>query len=734
MKPLILKVAVPVPLFRVFDYTLPVEIARNHVQPGCRVEVPFGRNKLVAVVLELSDHSDFDAKRLKPISRLLDQDPVISPDLMKLLLWAADYYQHPIGEVMATALPKLLRQGQEPTISGETLWRLSDMTEAERMALVKRAPRQAGLLQLLLQQGKPLTSSQLNELSEHWRPAMQALLEKGLVNRHEQPCLLVTDDAPSPGPTLSNEQQQAVTSVSDHLGQFQPFLLQGITGSGKTEVYLTLVERLLQQGKQVLVLVPEISLTPQLTHRFQQRLATPIAALHSGLNDRERLCAWTMAKQGEAGVVIGTRSALFTPMPNLGLIIIDEEHDASLKQQEGFRYHARDLALVRARNASIPVLLGSATPSLESLHNADKSLFKHLHLTHRALESRLPSVHLLDVRKRPMEDGLSDILLGHIRQHLQQDGQVLLFLNRRGYAPLLMCHGCGWSTDCPRCDAHMTFHQHNRRLQCHHCGHERKAPEVCPQCHEPSLYIPGAGTERIELALQTHFPDIEISRIDRDTTRRKGSLNRKLEQARSGEARILIGTQMLAKGHDFPSVSLVGILDIDQGLFSNDFRGTENMAQMIVQVAGRAGRGQKPGEVWIQTHHPDHPLLQSLLHQGYEGFARAALAEREMAGFPPFSHMALLRCEAPQRDTCLQFLQEAASLVHPDSQQTVDMFGPLPAPMERRAGRYRAQLILQSRERKSLHLLLRYWLPRVTELKLASRVRWSLDVDPIDLY
>ncbi|TNF33927.1 MAG: primosomal protein N' [Gammaproteobacteria bacterium] len=734
-KPLILKVAVAVPLLRVFDYTLPGTLASGGIQPGCRVEVPFGRKRLIGMVVELTDHSELDLARLKPACRLIDKEPILPRDLLDLLSWAADYYQHPPGEVMATALPNLLRQGQPPSSKGEVQWRLTEQDASRLDQAVKRAPRQAALLQILQQQGGALTASQLNQQSDNWRPAMQALKDKGLVSRHEQPCLGSTTTETLAPPPLNLEQSTAFSCIRDHFGRFQAFLLQGITGSGKTEVYLALTEALLQQGRQVLVLVPEISLTPQLTRRFEHRLKTPIAALHSALNDRERLCAWTMAAEGKAGVVIGTRSALFTPMPDLGLIIIDEEHDASLKQQEGFRYHARDLALVRARNAGIPIVLGSATPSLESLHNAHRGLYQQVHLTQRASsEASLPRVELLDVRSRPMEDGLADILLQHIRRHLQQDGQVLLFLNRRGYAPLLMCHNCGWNTDCPRCDAHMTYHQQQRRLQCHHCGHERKAPEICPQCHEPGLYIPGAGTERIELALQRHFAEMEISRIDRDTTRRKGSLQHKLEQARQGQARILIGTQMLAKGHDFPNVSLVGILDIDQGLYSNDFRGTEHMAQLIVQVAGRAGRAQKPGEVLIQTHHPDHPLLQSLLHQGYDGFARAALAEREQAGFPPFAHMALLRCEAPQRDQTMAFLREAAGLIHPDSRSSVEVFGPLPAPMERRAGRFRAQLVLQAAERKALHRLLRFWVKKVAELKLASRVRWSLDVDPVDMY
>jgi len=480
------------------------------------------------------------------------------------------------------------------------------------------------------------------------------------------------------------------------------------------------------------VLVPEISLTPQLTQRFMQRLHTHIASLHSGLNDTQRHSAWVQASKGIARVVIGTRSALFTPMPDLGLIILDEEHDGSFKQQEGFRYHARDLALVRAKNKNIPVLLGSATPSLESLENVSRGLYSLLTLTRRgAANARPPEVSLLDVCRRPMEDGISDQLLIKVEEHLNKGGQVLLFLNRRGYAPLLMCHECGWTTACQRCDANMTLHHHNQRLVCHHCGYEKHAPTSCPQCEHESLYIPGAGTERIEVALTEKFPEVVISRIDRDTTRRKGELDKKLKQARTGKAQILIGTQMLAKGHDFPNVTLVGILNADQGLFSADFRGTEHMAQLIIQVSGRAGRGEKAGEVIIQTHHPEHPLLHTLLESGYAGFAQSALTERKLANFPPFSYMAIVRCESIQKQHGPAFLNECRQSLNFEG---IELFGPLPAPMEKRAGRYRWQLILLADERKKLHGVLHHWVPKISALKSVNKVRWSIDVDPQDMF
>lgn len=727
----VLKIAVPVPLFGLFDYLAPPGVSIN---AGCRVSIPFGRHTKIGIVMEQHNHSELPVNKLKAIKEIIDDQPILPPDLLQLLKWSAEYYQYPLGDVISSALPGILREGKAINTEGETLWQLTELGRQTDPDSLTRAPKQAGLLKLIQQSGDQIKADHLNQLMDKWRPAIQALIKKQLVLQQQRPCLEASCESPQAAPELNPEQRQAVDAVSSSLGQFHSFLLQGVTGSGKTEVYLALVEKIIERQQQVLILVPEISLTPQLTYRFKQRLSVPVAALHSGLNDRQRLCAWGMASQKKVPVVIGTRSALFTPMPELGLIIIDEEHDNSLKQAEGFRYHARDLALVRAKARNIPILLGSATPSLESLNNVGKGNYQLLKLQQRAVADKPPAIHLLDVRRRPIADGLSDIMLQHIHKHLQQQGQILLFLNRRGYAPLLMCHQCGWTTECPRCDAHMTLHHHSRRLQCHHCGHERSAPTSCPECASEELYIPGAGTERIEQALQQQFPEIEISRIDRDTTRRKGSLDQKLLKARSGQSRILIGTQMLAKGHDFPNVTLVGILDTDQGLFSSDFRGTEQMAQLIIQVAGRAGRADKPGEVMIQTHHPEHPLLHLLLQQGYSGFAEAALAERKLAGFPPYSYMMVLRAEASQKQTSFDFLKDAYALGQSLKHDGIDWFGPLAAPMEKRAGRYRAQLILQANQRSLLQRLLRHWVSKLPKLKSANRVRWSVDVDPQDMY
>jgi len=554
------------------------------------------------------------------------------------------------------------------------------------------------------------------------------------VAREERPALLLpsssTADRP---PALNAEQQAALDALQASLGTFGVSLLDGVTGSGKTEVYLGLIDAVLARGEQALVLVPEIGLTPQLLARFRARFAVPIAVLHSGLSDRERLDAWLAAREGEACIVIGTRSAVFTPLARPGVIILDEEHDASFKQQEGFRYSARDVAVKRGQLEGIPVLLGSATPSLETLHNARQGRYAHHRLSERAGIAEPPQVAVLDVRAQPMNHGLSMALVNAVRRHLEADGQVLLFLNRRGYAPTLLCHECGWVATCRRCDAHMTLFAGQRRLRCHHCGAERPADPACPACGSEALRPLGAGTERLEEALQGLFPDTGIARIDRDTTRRKGAMQAMLDEVHAGRARILVGTQMLAKGHHFPEVTLVGLIDIDQGLFSADFRATERMAQLITQVAGRAGRAERPGQVLIQTHHPEHPLLQRLLAEGYAAFAQAALEERRQANLPPYSYLALLRAEAADPSLPLAFLQHARELAEGLGARGVQL-GPIPAPMERRAGRVRAQLLLQAAQRGALHRLLAPWLLQLEGDKLGRKVRWSLDVDPQEMF
>ena len=511
-----------------------------------------------------------------------------------------------------------------------------------------------------------------------------------------------------------------------------------MTGSGKTEVYLQAIERCLLSGHQALVLIPEIGLTPQTLNRFQQRFSAPVVILHSGLNDRERLDAWMAARDGEAAIIIGTRSAIFTPLARPGLIIVDEEHDLSYKQQDGLRYNARDLAVYRGHLEQVPVILGSATPSLESLHNVQQGRYQHLRLTIRAGNAKAPSFQCLDIRSRPLEGGLSRPLTDLVSQHLERGNQVLVFINRRGFAPTLMCHDCGWIAECRRCDARMTVHQSPPHLHCHHCNSQRPLDRCCPKCQSEDLRPLGAGTERTEEFLKERFADTTVLRIDRESMSRKRAMQEMMEIIHSAQPCILVGTQMLAKGHHFPNVTLVAILDADGGLFSADFRGPERMAQMITQVAGRAGRAEKPGQVIIQTHMAEHPLLIELTERGYPAIAERELAERAIAQLPPYRFMALLRAEANHARAAEDFLEaaleQAEALVAQHQLADIDLLGPVPSPMERRAGRHRAQLLLQAAQRSALHQLVHMLLPALEQHPLARKVRWSIDIDPLDMF
>jgi primosomal protein N' (replication factor Y) len=727
---LILRIAVPSPLQRSFDYLQPTDADPAALQPGIRLRIPFGRRTVIGVLLAVGNKSDIDAHKLKRALQVLDETAVVSPDVMAMVQWASDYYHYPIGEAFSAALPALLRRGQQPQAADNTAWRITPAGQAIDTRTLSRAARQARVMALLGSHPQGVHRSAIDVPAS----VLHALADKGWI----ETCTLDEPHGehrvvPSVH-TLNPAQRQAVDAILGQLDSFTPFLLAGVTGSGKTEVYLELIETTLARQQQALVLVPEIGLTPQLLARFQRRFQVPLALLHSGLTDHERLAAWRLARSGEAPIIIGTRSAIFTPVARPGLIVVDEEHDASLKQQDGFRYSARDLAVWRARQLNIPVVLGSATPSLESLLNVEQGRYRQLDLPERTGVAVQPTYRVLDVRKQPLEDGLSRPLLQRIREHLDAGDQVLLFLNRRGFAPTLMCYDCDWVAECKRCDARMTWHQHDQLLHCHHCGSQRPVDSVCPECQGSDLHPQGQGTERVEQALAAHFPDVKRVRIDRDTTRRKGELDRLLQQARGGEGRLLLGTQMLAKGHHFPNVTLVGILDADHGLFSTDFRASERMAQLIVQVAGRAGRHERPGEVIIQTCHPDHPLLQLLINQGYPAFARAALAERREARMPPTTAMVLLRAEAPAADTAMGFLEAVAARIRASGNRAVEVWGPVPATMERRAGRYRAQLVLQSEQRGELQRLLGSLVRQLETTKEARRVRWSVDVDPVDTY
>ena len=731
MSPTLLRVALPVPLPDHFDYLPPEGVPAARCRPGCRVLVPFGRGERIGVIVALHDRCELDPERLKPARRLLDESPLLDPAHLDFLDWAAGYYHHWPGEVVAAALPARLRRRPDPLpvhLPGIAL----AVDPHKALEQVARAPRQRELVEALLEAPeRALARGILKARFPGCTPVLRRLLEKGLVTERELAAEAVRF-APRPAPhPLNEEQATAVAEVAETLGRFGAFLLQGVTGSGKTEVYLQLVQRVLARGETSLVLVPEISLTPQLQRRFAERLGGEVALLHSGLNDSERELAWQRVRQGLARVVLGTRSTVLYPVDRLGLVIVDEEHDPSFKQQEGFRYSARDLAVIRARRAGCPVVLGSATPSFESLRNVTLGRYRRLRLAQRAGGARPPRIELLDVRDQPLRAGLSQPLLEALGRTLEAGEQGMVFLNRRGFAPVLACYACGWVSDCPRCDARQTVHRGAGLLWCHHCGSQRPLPRHCPECSSPELHPLGQGTERLEQELGAAFPGVPLIRVDRDATARKGSLQRLLEQVQRPGPALLVGTQMLAKGHHFPRVTLVGILDADGGLFSADFRAPERMAQLLVQVAGRAGRGELPGRVLIQSRYPDHPLLQTLVRQGYDAFAEAALAERAEAGWPPFSHQALVRAEAGRRERPAAFLQALVDALAPDADE-VALWGPVPAPMQRRQGRYRAHLLLQAPRREPLHRLLDRLLEVARGLPEARPVRWSLDVDPLD--
>ena len=727
--PIIVRVAVPVPLRGTFDYRLPD--AGNQPMPGCRVKVPFGKRELTGLVMEVTTDSKFDPDQLKTLKETIDQTPLIDTAHLEFLSWVSRYYLHPIGEVLFTALPVLLRRGHAPEVPYDPAWICTRQGYKRLEDGAGRAPLQYRVLSTIAGSAVPAGADMLKPLSPGWRNAVKTLLEGGLI---EETTAAPPRGIRTTGPPPTADQQLAIDTITSGIGSFQCLLLHGITGSGKTEVYLRAIEAVLARDLQALVLVPEISLTPQLIERFEARFHCRIDVMHSGMTGRQRLHAWERARRGEASIVIGTRSAVFTPLARPGIIIVDEEHDASFKQQDGLRYHARDLAIKRARDHNIPVVLGSATPSLESYHNAQLGRYSLLTLKERATRAGMPDIHLLDMLRLPVENGISRPLRDALRRNLERGEQSLLFLNRRGFAPAVCCADCNWLAQCRRCDARLTWHRGHQRLRCHHCGLEARWPDQCPNCGGTSLVTVGQGTEHIEDTIRALLPGARIERIDRDTTRRKGELEDRLARVHSGQADILVGTQMLSKGHHFPDVTLVGVIDTDQLLFSADFRASERLFQLITQVAGRAGRADKPGIVLIQTRYPDSPWLQPVVAHDYDAFARMALDERNATAYPPYSHLALLRAEAPGQGVALAFLREMHQLAQEIPSRNVAIMDPVPSLMEKRGGRYRGQLLVQSPERKSLHRFLRLWVPAIDAAKQGRKVRWSLDVDPVDLY
>ena len=726
-----IRVAVPVYLYDCFDYSLTAE-QYHQAEVGARVAVSFGRQNVVGVIVEkLTDEKPLDLGfKLKAITELLDDSAILDAKVLSLLTWSAQYYQFPIGEVIHAALPSFLRQGKPYNLLAR-MWKLIDDHAEDKL---KRSEKQQDAYKILKLHPTGTSENILN-LAGIETATLKALEKKKITQ-----CILEAQDFKPQAMTLAqmpltpnDEQKRAIQNILKARHSYHAFLLDGLTGSGKTEVYLQVMQEILKQGKQVLVLVPEIGLTPQTVSRFQSRFHCHIALLHSGLNDSKRLQAWQSAQTGKASIVIGTRSAIYTPLPHLGLIVLDEEHDLSFKQQEGFRYHARDVALYRAHLENCPIILGSATPSIDSYALVEQGKMTRLELDQRAGVAVMPKMHVIDLKVAQKQNGISQQLIHEVQKRLDKKEQVLIFLNRRGYAPVLICESCGWQAKCPHCDANFTVHrQPYQHLHCHHCGTIHRMPEHCPQCQHSELKPIGLGTAKVEENLQELFPNFDVIRVDRDSTSRVGSWQKIYNKIQKSEPIILLGTQMLAKGHHFPYVTLVAILDIDSGLLSVDFRATERTAQLIIQVAGRAGRGEKKGEVYLQTLRPDHPLLNTLLESGYRSFAKQTLKERKAAWMPPYRYAALLRCESKDQELNQRFLQEHAQALRQASENSIDIWGPIPAPMERKAGRYQAHMVLLSKDRARMHFYIRQWWQNVWHNK-PHGMKLSLDIDPQEL-
>lgn len=731
------EVAIPVPLRQLFTYSLPTNIAATNITVGERVLVPFGNRKVIGIIMKLLSSDDstlnsLDSDKIKPILSQVTDKYHFDKSLLELLKLSASYYHHPIGDVCKQALPVALRNIEQANITPEFEYYANDKSSlTENEQLKKRSPKQAALYEII-KSHFGITWPELRTLN-FTKAQLNGLEKKLLIKQRARKNAVFVAQPNSINEnnklSLSTEQASIVAAVNQSSHQFSCHLIDGITGSGKTEVYLQAIEKILNQSQQVLILVPEIGLTPQTLSRFEQRFNVPIHLHHSGLNDKERLATWLAAQQGSAAIVIGTRSAIFTPLKNLGLIIVDEEHDASFKQQDSFRYHGRDIAIMRAKQLNIPIVLGSATPSFESLQNGLSGKYHYHQMLKRPGNSKQAPIALIDLAQQQVQNGLSGQLIFQIKETIARGEQVLVFLNRRGFAPAISCKECHWVAECNRCNHPYTLHKQKQLLICHHCGHQKRLVPQCQQCGSVRIEGIGQGTEQLEERLQALFPEINTIRIDRDSTRKKGELEKILQAINDNEYQLLIGTQMLAKGHHFPNVTLVTVLDADGALFSYDFRAAENLAQLLTQVAGRAGRASKPGKVLVQTQYPEHPLLQDLVNNGYPHFAKQALIERQQALLPPFCHQVLIRAEANYPSYPEQFLR---SLTECHVEQCM-FAGPIPAPMEKKAGKFRYHLLIQSKDRQYLHRCIHQLLQQIPQNPLEKKVRWSFDIDPQEL-
>ena len=725
----ILKVALDVPLDRLFDYL----DGGFSVQIGQRVVVPFGRRNVVGVVIEKSDNSEFALEKLKTIIQVFDDELPIDTSTFSLLKFCADYYQYPFGQALLASLPTRLRQTEPAVSRKQYLYSLTPEGMGADPDLIPARQSVQRKVFAALQQST-LSESALKEISASWRQAIEAFRVQGWVHAEQVLAGFKSAMQAAPPPPLNDEQQEAVNAVTEAANTFKPFLLHGITGSGKTEVYMQILQQALADNDgQALVLVPEINLTPQLEARFRNRLPhLPLVSLHSNLGESERLQNWRLAQSGQARIIIGTRLAVFTPIPNLKIVMVDEEHDGSYKQQDSMRYHARDVAMVRAQRSKVPIVMGSATPALETWHNAQSGKYTLLSLHSRAVaQSALPNIRCIDTTKQESTNGLTQVLVHAMRERLAKGEQSLLFINRRGYSPVLLCSACHWIAPCMRCSSRLVVHLKQGRLRCHHCGHEQKIVRQCPSCGNADLHPTGHGTQRLEETLKALFPTARIQRVDRDSTSRKEALNDILTAVHDNEIDILIGTQMLAKGHDFPNLTLVGVIDTDSALFSPDFRAAERLFAQLMQVSGRAGRAEKPGEVLIQTAFPSHHLFNALRTQDYPAYAQTLLQEREMAQFPPYCYLALIKAESTQYREVEQFLNFAFELARQLSDQVLT-YDPMRAQMEKLKGMERGHILMQATQRGALQKLLAALTPQLRASKLAAKVRWNIDVDPME--
>ena len=728
----LVEVLVPIPLMEKFSYLPPK--SNTPLKQGARVLIPFGRRTLVGVVWGFIQKESSDNRKYKHIQNVLDESPLLDANSIGLAEWSSRYYHYPLGEIISYFFPPSIRKGKEAKFKESKYLELTSKGSFLQSEDLTRAPSQQKLIELLKEKKEiSLKSAQAFGISA---AVINGLVEKGYITRFSRelsPYKKFENKKLLSSRKLNSEQRKAVNAINDAQKKNVTFLLDGITGSGKTEVYLQAIQEIVSQGKQALILIPEIGLAPQAEERFREYFGDRVMSFHSAKNDREKVDAWLGASRGLVDIIIGTRSSVFLPMKNLGIIVVDEEHDLSFKQMDKFRYSARDMALYRAKLEKVPVVLASATPSLETLKNAEEEKYKVLKLSKRATGASLPSFQAVDLRGKELYEGLSKELLEATQSELTQGNQVLIFLNRRGYAPSMICKVCGWISNCERCDALMTVHKNPLKLHCHHCEAQKPYPNKCQSCGSNDFLTYGFGTERIEEFLQNHFPEVKTLRIDSDSTRKKETLNEYFAEIREGKPMILLGTQLLAKGHHFPDVTLVGIIDADSGLFSADFRGSERVAQLMTQVSGRAGRDKKPGRVILQSYCPDHPQIEEIITGSYEKFAKKLLEERKSSKIPPFSFQAKIFAESPKslvsRDFILNLVNQPK--IDEKTRKNVRVIGPLPSVMEKKSGVYRWELSIFSNNRSNLHKYLDVMQSRLYDPKLSKQVRWSIDVDPL---